>query len=390
MQQGFYRRFGLVLILCAFLTAPLAIIAAGHVLGSNSNDPTQWLPQSFKETIEFEKFKERFGRQEAVIVSWPGCTVDDPRLDDFAEAIVKRSGKHGQGPQYFRDVLTGRRLFQQMTSDPRNIPPGEALQRLDGVLVGRDLKTTCAVAMVTEVGQKHRNAALSHLYGVARDTCALPRDAVRVGGTTVDIVAMDAAAERLFNRYSGISAFVALLFAVLCLKDLRIVFALFQTALLATGLGMIIFWRSGATMNALLMLLPALWFVLSVSGCIHFIHYYRDALHLGEAKQAAERAFAKGWLPCTLATLTTSIGLGSLMVCDILPVYNFGLYSALGLIAGLLLLFLFLPAQLAFFTWRRTGTCSFGQNSRLGQRCHGITRRKERDASRDGAGRWML
>ncbi len=50
------------------------------------------------------------------------------------------------------------------------------------------------------------------------------------------------------------------------------------------------------------------------------------------------------WLPCVLAAGTTSAGLFSLYTSELVPIQMFGIYSALGVLSTLVLLFVFLPA----------------------------------------------
>ena len=59
------------------------------------------------------------------------------------------------------------------------------------------------------------------------------------------------------------------------------------------------------------------------------------------------------WYPCTIAALTTALGLGSLMASHIVPISKFGIFSAWGVMATLVVLFLFLPALLHFFPSRK-------------------------------------
>jgi hypothetical protein len=348
MPSGFYHRYATAIIVGTALLGPLAVYATLEALKTNSNDRHQWLPRSITESQEFNTFEERFGSQDVVILSYPGCTVDDPRLDAFAEGIVQPSER---GPRLFDGVLSGRSLLRQMTSPPRNIPRAEALKRLEGVVVGPDLSTTCVIVRITDEGSKRGDVVLARIKQEARRHFAIPDQSLRLGGSVVDISATNHASNKLLYQYSLYSALICVAIAWFCLRDVRLVLMLFHTALLSAGVGMILFYFTGGVINILLMMLPALWFTLSVSGAVHFINYYRDAAK-SDPVQAPERAFVRGWLPCTLATVTTAIGLSSLMVCDIVPVFLFGQYSALGLLAGLALLFLLLPSLLA--SWMPT------------------------------------
>jgi len=92
---------------------------------------------------------------------------------------------------------------------------------------------------------------------------------------------------------------------------------------------------------------------LAISGAIHIINYYHDAIHEGGLEGAPSRALRYGWLPCSLAALTTSLGLGSLVVSHVIPISKFGIYSAWGVLLSLIWVFLFLPSCLNFFPSRK-------------------------------------
>ena len=92
--------------------------------------------------------------------------------------------------------------------------------------------------------------------------------------------------------------------------------------------------------------MPALVYVLAVSGAVHIINYYRQALRDGDGDQAVEHAVAHAWRPAILCSITTAIGLASLLSSDIVPIAKFGGFSAIGVLAMLSILFLVLPAAM--------------------------------------------
>jgi len=95
-----------------------------------------------------------------------------------------------------------------------------------------------------------------------------------------------------------------------------------------------------------MMSMPSLVYVLGLSGAVHIVNYYRDARLEDGQHGATERALAYGWFPCTLAAFTTAIGLISLYGSEVLPISKFGLYSAIGVMSTLILLFTYLPSAL--------------------------------------------
>jgi predicted RND superfamily exporter protein len=136
------------------------------------------------------------------------------------------------------------------------------------------------------------------------------------------------------------------------------------------SLGMV--WWTKGTVDAIMMSMPSLVYVLGLSGAVHITNYYRDAVQEKGLPGAPERALAHGWKPCALAALTTALGLMSLNTSNLVPIRRFGFYSALGVMATLILLFTFLPSALQMwppgYEKRRSAkdaTASFGLQDHL-------------------------
>ena len=81
-----------------------------------------------------------------------------------------------------------------------------------------------------------------------------------------------------------------------------------------------------------------------------YIYTHAEANHATSVRHA--------FAPCTLAALTTAVGLGSLFTSDILPIQKFGMFSAIGVVATLALLFSLLPACLHRFPPATFGSIS--------------------------------
>ncbi|MEM6980763.1 MAG: MMPL family transporter, partial [Planctomycetota bacterium] len=117
-------------------------------------------------------------------------------------------------------------------------------------------------------------------------------------------------------------------------------------------LAMAIVGWSGGRVDAILLSMPSLVYVLGLSGSIHVINYYRDEVRLRGRDGAATRAMHHALFPCALAALTTAIGLASLFTSNLKPISNFGLYAALGVLSTLGVLFSYLPSALEVFAPR--------------------------------------
>ncbi len=89
--------------------------------------------------------------------------------------------------------------------------------------------------------------------------------------------------------------------------------------------------------------------IVTMSLAIHLIVRYRELTfkfpHISQRKHVRLTVHSK-WIPCLYTALTTIAGFSSLMVCDILPVINFGWMMSAGLAVSLTLTFLLFPSIL--------------------------------------------
>ena len=179
-----------------------------------------------------------------------------------------------------------------------------------------------------------------------------------MGGPPVDNNHIDVEGERMIIRLGFLASIVGLGLAWWCLRSWSLTFMVFFVALYSGALSLAMMKFTGVPVNAVVLTMPSLVYVLALSGAIHIVNYYRDALEHGDADTAPGRAIRAGWMPCTIAAATTSIGLASLCLSDITPINTFGMYSAIGVVASLFLILLVLPAllQLSPVDLRRPST----------------------------------
>lgn len=363
-------------MIAALLTPPMALFAVKAV-ESNKNEVSDWLPASYEETTQLRWFRKHFVADQFVLISWEGCDLgaapdgsqDDPRMEKLVAALERAkvpSPTGGGEVPCFCKLTTGRRVLSELTAAPTNLPIEVALSRLQGTLIGPDGKQTCVLATLSNdavkkmraaVGRpirrplKLRNDVVSPLF-VALAEAGIGEEEVRLGGPPIDNVAIDEEGERTLARLAGLAGLFGVGLAWWSLRSVRMTCIVFLCGGLSAGLALAIVPLTGGTMDAILMSMPALVYVLSVSGCIHFINYYVQAAEEHGVEAAVPYAVRHAWWPALLCSVTTAIGLVSLCPSDITPIRKFGAYSAAGVMAMLLVLFLVLPAILRFWPWR--------------------------------------
>jgi len=172
---------------------------------------------------------------------------------------------------------------------------------------------------------------------------------LRMGGPPIDNIAIDEEGTVTLVRLIGYCILIGVGLSYFCFRSVKMTMMLFVVGGAAAMLSMAIVGWTGGRVDAILLSMPSLVYVLGLSGAIHVINYYRDEVRVGGQRGAAGRALRHALLPCTLAAVTTAIGLGSLYTSNLKPISNFGLYSAIGVVATLAILFSYLPAALEVF-----------------------------------------
>jgi predicted RND superfamily exporter protein len=385
-QAGFYSRFSRVVLIAVLLLFPALVVGSIRAVRSNNNQVEDWLPASFHETRQLQWFREHFAADQFVIISWPGCrlgdpaaegsqAVDDPRIEKLAKALVpdavdediflgpKKSTTTGK---YFKSVTTGRRVLDALLAAPASVPYKEAIARLQGALIGSDGRQTCVVVTLSReatqnlrevVGRGHPGGPIrrprppGELFEIIAQS-GIDTNEVRVGGPPIDNVSIDEEGEKTLIKLAGMSLLFGLGLAWFSLRSVRLTSVVFANGVLSAMLAMSVVWYSGNKMDAVLMSMPLLVYVLAVSGAVHVVNYYRESLRDGESANASDRAIHLAWKPALLCSITTAVGLGSLCTSDLEPVRKFGLFSALGVGSLLLMTFVFLPSALQLFDKR--------------------------------------
>ncbi|WP_372899083.1 RND family transporter [Stieleria sp.] len=346
MRLTLFRRsliaLGLMLVL-----APLVVVGAGRSLEAMFNSPVMWIPPDSEDRRQFFQFVNDFRTHDVILVSWQGCTVDDPRLDQFVAALSHADGGHANvHPEALFDrVLSSRSSVAALQSPPLELSRERAIERLRGSLIGpRDV--SCAIAVLTANGAVRRDSAINMIRSVLQNDLELSADEYHLGGTPVIGQAIDDASVDSMLWLSLPSTAVIVLLCCLFLRSWRMILLVLGVGFFGEQLALSLVHFTGRNMNAVFVVMSPLVFVLSASTGIHLCNYYRDEVNAHGVAGAAERMLNIGWKPCLLSAMTTAAGLLSLLVSEISAVRQFALISAGCVLLTTLLMLLTLPGVL--------------------------------------------
>jgi uncharacterized protein len=408
-QPSFFARrtFGapnyyLIALVMAFL---LALVPRGtrKAIETNTNNVKDWLPLSYPESADLRWFQRHFVGEQFALVSYDDCTLGghealtllarklvppdkrmveaeaeplvDEAIDQPLDPLPPPAATEGPG-KWFSRVMTGPGMLEELTSGNQTFSRAEALERLEGALFGppreftadgqpvQESRPTCLVVTLSRpavANNKNMRAAIEAIEDVAVNQCAIPREQLRMGGPPVDNVTIDIEGEKTLFRLALLSGVVGLTLAYWCFRSFKLMALVFAVGVASAAMSLAMVYYFGiyenlvlghvrlGTVDAILMSMPPVVYVLGISGAIHIINYYKDARRETGLHGAAEKALQHGWGPCTLAALTTAVGLASLYTSDITPIKKFGTFTAIAVLGTLGVLFTVLPVALHRF-----------------------------------------
>ncbi len=258
--------------------------------------------------------------------------------------------------QMFKTVTTGPDVLASMIGPGGELAsePEEAKRRLTGMLFGPDGEQTAIVVTLSEAAKHNLHLVLGRgilgkprgrLFEVAAES-DISENELRIGGPSVDNVAIDEEGSITLFRLIGMTAILGLCLSLACFRTISATIMVFFCGGIAAVLTLAMMWWFGSTVDAIAMSLPALVYVLGLSGATHLINYYYEAVDHGGVRGAPERAIAMGWKPNLMCNITTSIGMFSLVTSELIPIQKFGFYAGLGVLTATLIEFTYLPAAL--------------------------------------------
>ena len=375
LRAGYLRRFKIAVGLLVLLAIP-AIVHSHAAIESLYNHPSDWVPDSIAEKAEFDQFVDHFAVTNLMMIAWEGSDVGASELEEVTRTLKPLSSSGFDPttdstalaelpgwaadeireiraicgtPTPLRFVRNGDETLARLMSPPIELSMKAAVARLQNTLIGPDGKQTCIVLSFSEQSSTKRRTIVPKIREMVGHTVKLRSDQIAAVGAPFEGAMVDLESVHTIRFFSPPSAILAALLCLICLRSVWLTGAIVAVAVIGEGLVMAAVYYTGVPMNAVLIVLPPLVFVLTVSAGIHLSNYFLDAAYefpdISRA-EAAHRAMKAGVAPCALAAGTTVVGLSSLLLVRLEPVRIFGGIASVGVILTLLLLLLALPGAM--------------------------------------------
>ena len=127
----FLQKYSTLILCIALFAIPIVGQSAVRALKVYSSDVTQWLPSKFEQAETYDWFKNEFGVDEMMVVSWEGCTLTDPRLQQVQAALEQ--AQMNEQPAFDR-VTSGPDMLQRILDV--GVSERLAKARLRGLVIG--------------------------------------------------------------------------------------------------------------------------------------------------------------------------------------------------------------------------------------------------------------
>jgi len=316
------------------------------------NDIETWLLRKSPEYRRYQDFLKTFGSEEYVVLA---ATMEDPFSAEGLERQKRLAAR--------LEVLDGVDGVLGLPRFAASVWPDRADWREDALgtpflrnlLLGPDGKTVGVLAWFRQ-GQAplDRVRTVDALESVAREESG-PGFELHMAGTPLVNVALNRTCVKDLSLFVPLALAASIGVLVFMLRTPALVVAplLAVASTLLWTLGLMA--MTGASLNMVTVTLPPLLTVLVLSNGIHLASRFSDKLAvLGDRQAAARETLRELIRPALLASGTTAVGCGSLMVADMKPVSEMGLFAGIGILIGLLLNLTVVPGVLSTLRWRAT------------------------------------
>ena len=307
----------------------------------------EWVGHNTKEDARYERFREQFGSDEIVIVSYEGRPLFDSKslrvqvdVLETLEAIPEVVSVAGI-PAIYRDIF-GLDDRDELEAELTNTPfYRDFLISSDGAVGGLVLETDPPDSIE---GRRRLVHEIESAVSALRDSGW----AVDVVGPPVLNVTLDTTSRQEAARLLPLALLISAAVLVLFLRSVRAV----AVALTCAGVTLTITVGTMAAfdrpMNMVTTSMPALVWVLSLMGLIHLLYAHLVSDRNELAARIAD-AVARTRRPCAISFITTAVGFFSLATAPMRAVRDFGVFAGFGLLVSFIVTYTLGPALIRLF-----------------------------------------
>ena len=273
-----------------------------------------------------------------LVVTWAGLHWHSDQVEEFTRLVLRLDSLGaGIGPA---------------TTESPVLPLVDACFQVPG--------TPAAIAVyLSEAGQAERETALAWLKQAATES-GIPPQALHMAGSPV--AGNDLNAEVLKATWNPaapwtrpqdkslflMSGIVGAAFALWMLRSWRLALVVLGVSVYTAFVSLALVPATRTPMNMVLVTMPTLLLVTTLSVAVHIANYWRHAA-AADSRTAVATSIRTAYTPVLWAGITSIIGQASLCTSSLSPIKQFGIFSSIGTAISLLITLVGLPALMLLF-----------------------------------------
>jgi predicted RND superfamily exporter protein len=337
-------RCRLLTLICLLSTAfPLYHLKDARI----DNSIEVWIGKETVEYAQYHEFLAKYGNEEFVAIAG---SAEDPLSDDSL-ALQRKLASRLRDIEQVEDVLNIAdiaELLSQARPDFKDILRQNDFLR--NLLLGSDGHTFGVIVWLKRMDDPAvRRIAVGRIKSVVKEI-AVGRMVLHLAGTPLLNVALDNGSRNAAKRFLPVALIISLGLLTIVLRSWRSVISVVVAVAVTTAWILGIMVLLGKTLNMVTVVLPSLLFVLCLSGGIHIVCRFQSILfESDDFNNALDGTLRETIRPVFLSNITTAVGFGSLMISDMQPVVDFGIFAAVGMLLSFLFNFMVVPGILSVF-----------------------------------------
>jgi len=327
--EDFYRLHSRKLFILLLLTLPVLSYVSSTI--PTNNDIETWLPTDSVLKTEYDQFRKDFGTEESILLALKNG-ANDPAM---VASLARRIEMHPEfncswNSQRLREVMSKLYVKQETITE-----------RILGMTHSQNGELQAIQIQLSQAGVADRKAAVQAIYDELA-YCQIEEDQFVLAGGPVIIAELDRLGSQKKNqKFFFLTLMIGFILLLFLVRDWRTSLAMMVLTLWSIQMTSSCVKWCGGEMNFILGALPVMVMVFTLAVSIHYLHYY-DANR--GSKTPISSSFSTALKPCIFASCTTTIGLASLCLSDILPVRQFGYGASIGCLVSLFSGLLVTPA----------------------------------------------
>ena len=327
--ETFYQRHSRKLFVLLLLTLPVLNYVASTI--PTNNDIETWLPSESVLKQQYDQFRDDFGSEEMILLGLKNGATDPAIISSLASRIERHPEfNHCWTSQRLRDVMSDLYVSEESIQS-----------RIIGVTESAHGELKAILLQLSPQGTADRKLAVKAIQDEL-SYCQIRDDQVILAGGPVVVAELDRLGSSSENeKFFLLTLLIGFGLLVVILRDWRSSASLILLTMWSIQMTVSSVKWCGGEMNFILGALPVMVMVFTLAVSIHYLHYY-DSFRSSE--KPISSSFFAALKPCVFASCTTTIGLASLCLSDIMPVRQFGYAASVGCIVSLFSGLLITPA----------------------------------------------